>query len=180
MKQAVDRAFELQPDMPEARLALANYYYRGFYDYPRALEQLERVRTVIPNDTIMLHLLALTYRRLGRYEESIDTFLQAAKIDPAHEATWADALETASCRIPGIQAAWRPPAGLCHQFRGICSRPRWPRSQAQGNTLAGARTKPYSGYDQPGAGQAGQENTASISRNLGRATAAGNLRKSGA
>lgn len=96
MKHAVDRAFELQPDMPEARLALANYYYRGFYDYPKALEQLERVRTVIPNDTIMLHLLALTYRRLGRYEESVDTFLKAAEIDPAHEAAWADALETAS------------------------------------------------------------------------------------
>jgi TolB-like protein len=89
MKQAVDRAFELQPDLPEARLALATYYYRGFYDYPKALEQLERVRSVLP-------ALGLTYRRLGRYDDSIRSFRDATDIDPWQENGWALGMETAN------------------------------------------------------------------------------------
>ncbi len=38
-KAAVDRAFELQPDLPEAHHALGNYYYFGFYDYDKALKR---------------------------------------------------------------------------------------------------------------------------------------------
>ncbi|MEJ2513591.1 MAG: tetratricopeptide repeat protein [Gammaproteobacteria bacterium] len=96
MKAALDRAFELQPDLPEARLALASYYYRGFYDYPKALEQLERVRSVLPTDPMVHFQLGLTLRRLGRYDEAIRSFLDATDIDPGHEGAWAEALQTAS------------------------------------------------------------------------------------
>ena len=74
MKSALDRAMELQPDLPEAHLALATYHYRGFYDYPAALEELLRVKEQIPNDTILHFNLGLTLRRLGRYDEAIDAF----------------------------------------------------------------------------------------------------------
>ena len=96
MKEALDRAFELQPDLPEARLALATYYYRGFYDYPKALEQLERVRSVLPNDALVHVALGLTYRRLGRYDDSIRSFRHATDIDPWQENGWALGMETAN------------------------------------------------------------------------------------
>jgi TolB-like protein len=96
MKEAVDRAFQLQPDLPEARLALATYYYRGSYDYPKALEQLERVRSVLPNDPLVHYNLGLTQRRLGLYDQSIESFLRATQIDPADQASWAEASLTAS------------------------------------------------------------------------------------
>jgi TolB-like protein len=96
MKAALDRAFELQPDLPEARLALAAYYYRGFYDYPKALEQLERVRSVLPNDAFVHVALGLTYRRLGRYDDSILSFRRATDIDPWQENAWALGMETAN------------------------------------------------------------------------------------
>lgn len=96
MKQAVDRAFELQPDLPEARLALAAYYYRGSYDYQKALEQLELVRSVLPNDPLVLYNLGLTQRRLGLYGQTIESLLRVTEIDPAHQAAWAEAAGTAS------------------------------------------------------------------------------------
>jgi serine/threonine-protein kinase len=83
-KEAIDRAFRLRPDLPEAHFALAAYYYRGFYDYPRALEQLERARRGFPGSTKILHLMGLTLRRLGRLSESVDAFEEAAQLDPAN------------------------------------------------------------------------------------------------
>jgi TolB-like protein/Tfp pilus assembly protein PilF len=96
MKSAVDRAFELQPDLPEARLALARYYYSGFYDYPKALEQLEILRSMVPNEPLVHFYLGLTLRRLGRYDEAIDSFLEATRLDPWYQGAWAEAAETAN------------------------------------------------------------------------------------
>jgi TolB-like protein/Tfp pilus assembly protein PilF len=96
MKLALDRAVELQPDLPEARLALARYYYSGFYDYPKALEQLEILRSITPNESNVHYHLGLTLRRLGRYDESIDSFLEAARLDPWYQGAWAEAAETAN------------------------------------------------------------------------------------
>lgn len=95
MKQAVDRAFELNPGLPEARMALAAYYYRGFYDYPKALEQLLLAREQIPNDTLVHFNLGLTYRRLGDFDQSIASFSEAVQLDPAHQEAWAEGLLTA-------------------------------------------------------------------------------------
>lgn len=95
MKWAVDRAFELQPDLPEARLALATYYYRGSYDYPKALEQLERVSAMLPNDALVHNNLGLTQRRLGLYDRSIESFMRATQIDPANQSAWAELSTTA-------------------------------------------------------------------------------------
>jgi eukaryotic-like serine/threonine-protein kinase len=83
-KQAIDRAFQLRPDLPEAHLALAGYYYRGFYDYPRALEQLEIARRGLPGSAEVLRLTGLTLRRVGRWSESVDAFEEATQLDPAN------------------------------------------------------------------------------------------------
>jgi len=94
-KTAIDRAFQLNPGLPEAHLALAGYYYRGFYDYTRALEQLEIARRGFPGSTDVLHLLGLTLRRLGRWSESVDAFEEAAQLDPANLGSKGEAFGTA-------------------------------------------------------------------------------------
>jgi TolB-like protein/Tfp pilus assembly protein PilF len=96
MKQALDRAFELQPDLPEARLALARYYYSGFYDYPKALEQLQILRGLTPNEPLVHFHLGLSLRRLGRYDEAIESLLQATRLDPWYQGAWAEAASTAN------------------------------------------------------------------------------------
>ncbi len=95
MKEAIDRAFELEPDLPEARVALASYYYRGFYDYARALEQLEIARRQLPNSVDVLYFMGLTLRRLGRWEESVGAFEEATQLDPANVNTMAELVNTA-------------------------------------------------------------------------------------
>ena len=96
MRQAIERAEALQPDMPELALVRASYYYRGFYDYSRALEQLELARKQLPNNSEVHNYLGLTLRRLGRYDESIDAFREAVRLDPAYSEAWAQGIETAT------------------------------------------------------------------------------------
>jgi len=86
-KEAIDRAFQLKPNLPEAHFALASYYYRGFYDYDRAFEQLEIARRGFPGSTDVLHFMGLTLRRLGRWDESVDAFEEATQLDPANLAS---------------------------------------------------------------------------------------------
>jgi TolB-like protein/Tfp pilus assembly protein PilF len=95
MKSAIDRAFALRPDLPEARVALAEYYYRGFYDYPRAVEELEKARLSLPNDSLVQYHLGLVYRRLGQADRSIDSFVQATRLDPANLRAYAESVRTA-------------------------------------------------------------------------------------
>ena len=40
-KKAIDKAFEIDPDLPEAHISLGIYYYYGYLKYSEALEQFE-------------------------------------------------------------------------------------------------------------------------------------------
>jgi TolB-like protein/Tfp pilus assembly protein PilF len=95
VKQAIDQAFAIDPDLPEARLALATYYYRGFYDYDRALEQLETARRQLPSNADVLYFMGLTLRRLGRWDESVAAFHEATLLDPANVTTAGELINTA-------------------------------------------------------------------------------------
>jgi len=79
-KQAVDKALELQPDMPEAHEELAWYYYQGLLDYDRALEELEYVQKVRPNTSPFL--LASIQRRQGNWEQSALNYERGFKLNP--------------------------------------------------------------------------------------------------
>lgn len=79
-KAAIDKALELQPDMPEALEALAYYYYQGFLDYDRALELFEKIRAVRPNYNP--ELMGYILRRKGEWQQSLKTLKAAFKLDP--------------------------------------------------------------------------------------------------
>jgi serine/threonine protein kinase/tetratricopeptide (TPR) repeat protein len=79
-KAAVDKALELQPNLPEALEALGYYYYRGFLDYDKALQILESVQKARPN--LPLELLGYIKRRQGKWEESLETLERVFKLDP--------------------------------------------------------------------------------------------------
>ena len=79
-KAALDKALELEPNLPEAKEALAWYYYRGFLDYDRALEILESVQKARPN--ISPELLGYIQRRQGKWEESLATLERAFRLNP--------------------------------------------------------------------------------------------------
>jgi len=79
-RAAVDRALELQPDVPEAQQALAVYYYRGFLDYDRAAEIFESVQKARPN--ISPSILGYIQRRKGNWEQSVATLERAFRLNP--------------------------------------------------------------------------------------------------
>jgi TolB-like protein len=81
-RAAIDRAFELQPNLPEARAALAEYYYRGFNNYSRALKELQAAHAQFPNNSEILELMGILQRRLGRWDESIESLRAATQLDP--------------------------------------------------------------------------------------------------
>ncbi len=77
---AVDRALELQSNLPEAQQALALYYYRGFLDYDRAAEIFESVQKARPN--ISPAILGYIQRRKGMWEQSLVTLERAFRLNP--------------------------------------------------------------------------------------------------
>jgi len=84
-KETVDKALEIRPDSPEAKIALAYYYYRGFLDYDRALELSESVQKARPNWPP--NIIAAIKRRQGKWEESLETFKKAFKLNPRSAGT---------------------------------------------------------------------------------------------
>jgi len=86
---AAQRARELQPDLPEARLAMGTYFYHGYQDYGAALQELDTVREQLPSNVDLHRIYSGIFRRTGRWEESIESAARAIELDPMHvEIMW--------------------------------------------------------------------------------------------
>lgn len=81
-KQTVDRAMELQPDLPEAHLALGSYYYNVFRDYDRALAELEIAERGMPGSFDLVMTQAVIAKRQGRFAEALTRLERASKLNP--------------------------------------------------------------------------------------------------
>jgi len=81
-RRARERALALAPDRAES------YFTDGFIkanidgDYPRAAEALERARKLAPHDPDVLSMLGSFLSVLGRSDEAIARYSEAAKLDP--------------------------------------------------------------------------------------------------
>ena len=81
-KAAADAALELQPDLGEAHLAKAFYYYYGFRQYDVAQKHVTDAIRAIPNDADVLNTAGAIARRDGRWNEAASTLEQARDRDP--------------------------------------------------------------------------------------------------
>jgi len=81
-KEAVDKAFQLNPELPETHRALGFYYYWGHLDYDRALEQFAIARKSQPNDSVLLAGIGFVHRRQGKIEKAAVTLEKALQLDP--------------------------------------------------------------------------------------------------
>lgn len=79
-RDAVDKALELDPDLPETQLALGLHYYRGFQDYERALEIFESAKKARPN--IPTSYLGYIQMRQGNWEQAINNLENTFRINP--------------------------------------------------------------------------------------------------
>lgn len=81
-KSAADSALALQPDLPNAHLALGWYYYCGFREYDKALEEYAIAKKGLPNDQGIYMVEGWIRRRQGRFQEALDDFTKAFQLNP--------------------------------------------------------------------------------------------------
>jgi TolB-like protein/Flp pilus assembly protein TadD len=93
--EALQKAFQLQPDLLDAQLAEGYYNYRVIHDFNRAREIFEQLRSKWPNNSEVPRMLALVARRQGRWDESLARFREALELDPRNLQTLTDASVTA-------------------------------------------------------------------------------------
>jgi eukaryotic-like serine/threonine-protein kinase len=87
-KAEVDRALALNPDLPEAHISAALYYYWGRWDYNRAMDEFLTARRLRPNDEEVTRLIGHIRRRQGKWAEAIEAYKAAAELDPRSHLAW--------------------------------------------------------------------------------------------
>ncbi len=97
-KQAVDRSLELEPDLPEAHLALGYYYYRADVDYERALQHFETALIQQPGNSDLLWGMGSLERFRGNLQVALAHFKRALELDP-RDALTHDALADTHGRL---------------------------------------------------------------------------------
>ena len=95
-KDAAETALRLEPNLQEARLALARYYYHGLSDYARTEEELSRIPSSEPHEVEFFTLASLVERRFGQWEASIRHGEKAVELDPQNAALAANLIQTYS------------------------------------------------------------------------------------
>jgi len=81
-KNAVERAFDLAPELPEAYWALGFYYYWGLRDCGRALEHFAIARKGRPNDSRLIAAMAYAQRFQGKFELALANIKAAYELSP--------------------------------------------------------------------------------------------------
>ena len=82
IKEAVDRAMALQPELGEAWLALGVYRYQVRDDLPGALQAYAEAGKRVPNSADVFGNMAFVERRMGHWDEAVSHFRKAISLDP--------------------------------------------------------------------------------------------------
>ena len=93
-KVALDKVIALAPNTPGVLAAQSKYLYRLKQDYVGSLDLILRAIAAKPGDAGFYHHLGNTQRRLGLWDESVASFLQAGQLDPGTVYGQFSALET--------------------------------------------------------------------------------------
>jgi TolB-like protein len=81
-KTAANAALKLQPNLGEAHLAVAFYYYYGFRRYDVAQKHVTAAILAIPNNADVLNTAGAIARRDGRWNEAVAHLEQGRDRDP--------------------------------------------------------------------------------------------------
>jgi len=82
----VQRALQLQPELPEAHWALGYWYYYGDLNYDAALKEFEIAQRGLPNDADVYLAIGAIQRRQGKWAESNASLEKAVNLNP--KDTW--------------------------------------------------------------------------------------------
>ena len=77
-----ERALQLQPELPEAHLALGFSYYYGDNNFDAALREFEFAQRGLPNEAEVYLALGAIQRRQGKWAESTANLEKAVSLNP--------------------------------------------------------------------------------------------------
>jgi TolB-like protein/DNA-binding winged helix-turn-helix (wHTH) protein/cytochrome c-type biogenesis protein CcmH/NrfG len=81
-KRAADQALALDPDLPQAHLAMGYAHYYGHRDYASALGEFEHALRDLPNNADINASIANIDRRRGQWTKALAGYERAAVLDP--------------------------------------------------------------------------------------------------
>jgi TolB-like protein/class 3 adenylate cyclase/Tfp pilus assembly protein PilF len=77
-----EQALQLQPDLPEAHLAMGISYYYGDNNYDAAQKEFEIAQRGLPNESEVYLFVGAIQRRQGKWAESTANLEKAASLNP--------------------------------------------------------------------------------------------------
>ena len=78
----IDKALKLDPGLAETQIALGFYHYYCDVDYDKALFHFSRAASIMPGDYEPLYHQSLVYRRMGKWNETLDLTHQVIRMNP--------------------------------------------------------------------------------------------------
>jgi len=111
-RAAIDTARRLDPEGTDVILSTGTLYYYGMRDYPRAIEEFERIKRQWPNNYIGHFATGLVLRRQGKWAESLVNLQRAAELDPG-------SAEDARNLMISFAARRRYPEAIAEQERRV-------------------------------------------------------------
>ncbi len=81
-KEAINKALQLAPNLPEAHLTLGYYHNLVEQDYDRALMEFEIARIDMANHSDLYSMIAFVQMRQGEWDKSLANYLKAVTLDP--------------------------------------------------------------------------------------------------
>ena len=92
---ALNKAASILPaESPDLLAAQSEFLYRFEQNYAASRIKLLKARASMPGDAVILEKLGFTQRRLGLYEEAVDSFLRSVELDPGNASAMSGAAET--------------------------------------------------------------------------------------
>ena len=92
-----ETALKLRPELGDARLAMAYYYYFGGRHYDLALREFDIARQATPNDAEIWDGIGAVERRRGRWDQALAYFERARHLDPRNASVIWNLGETYAC-----------------------------------------------------------------------------------
>jgi TolB-like protein/Tfp pilus assembly protein PilF len=81
-RDLAQRALELQPNLPEAHLAMGFSYYYGDNDFDAALKEFQTAQHGLPNESEVYLDIGSIFRRQGKWPESTANLEKSVSLDP--------------------------------------------------------------------------------------------------
>ena len=81
-KADLEKALKIRPNLPEVKYVQAEQLYRFEWKHDKALELLDEVKTLMPNDPSFFGLRSAILRRKGKWEESLEDNHKQILLDP--------------------------------------------------------------------------------------------------